>query len=61
MRGRVLSLYTLTFFGFAPFGNLVIGALSEFWGLSQTIALSAAIAAVLSLVVYAAIPRIRKL
>jgi MFS family permease len=29
MRGRVLSLYTLTFFGFAPFGNLAIGSLAE--------------------------------
>ena len=25
MRGRVMGLYTLTFFGFAPFGNLAIG------------------------------------
>ena len=29
MRGRVMSLYSLTFFGFAPFGNLAVGALAE--------------------------------
>ena len=29
LRGRVMSIYALTFFGFAPFGNLAIGALSE--------------------------------
>ena len=27
MRGRVLALYTITFLGFAPFGNLALGAL----------------------------------
>ncbi|MEZ4676993.1 MAG: MFS transporter [Caldilineaceae bacterium] len=32
IRGRVMSLYTLTFFGFAPFGNLVMGAVAEQWG-----------------------------
>lgn len=28
-RGRVMSLYTLTFFGIAPFGALALGALAE--------------------------------
>ncbi|MCB0146133.1 MAG: MFS transporter, partial [Caldilineaceae bacterium] len=32
MRGRVMSLYTLTFFGFTPFGNLALGALAEWIG-----------------------------
>jgi MFS family permease len=35
MRGRVLSLYTLTFFGFAPFGSLLVGALGEAFGLAS--------------------------
>lgn len=43
MRGRVLSLYTLTFSGFAPFGNLAIGALSETFGLSIAPAISATV------------------
>ncbi len=43
MRGRVMSLYTLIFFGIAPFGNLAIGAVSEYWGLSITLTLSALI------------------
>jgi MFS family permease len=34
MRGRVMGLYTLTFFGFAPFGNLAMGQLAEQWGMS---------------------------
>jgi len=61
MRGRVLSLYMLTFFGFAPFGNLAIGTLAEVWGLSLTIGLSAAVAAILSGVVFLLVPNLRKL
>lgn len=61
MRGRVLSLYTLTFFGFSPFGNLAIGILAEGWGLSLTIGLSALVAAVLALVVIRIVPRLYRL
>ncbi|MBL8056410.1 MAG: MFS transporter [Anaerolineales bacterium] len=61
VRGRVLSLYTLTFFGFAPFGNLAIGILAEALGLSLTITLSAAVALALSLAVIAIVPRVRRL
>jgi MFS family permease len=60
MRGRVLSLYTLTFFGISPFGNLAIGALAERWGLSLTIGISAVLTGALSLLIFLAIPHIRK-
>ncbi|MBT5048572.1 MAG: MFS transporter [Rhodospirillaceae bacterium] len=33
MRGRVLALYGVTWIGFAAFGSLVMGALSEWFGL----------------------------
>ncbi len=61
MRGRVLSLYSLTFFGFAPFGNLAIGNLAGVWGLSFTIGLSAVVSLVLFLIVFAIVPRLRHL
>jgi len=61
MRGRVLSLYTITFFGFAPFGNLAIGVLAESLGLSETIALSGLVALVLSVIVMAIVPKLRKM
>jgi len=51
LRGRVMGLYTLTFFGFAPFGNLAVGALSQRIGLSFAISLFAIIGLVLSFVV----------
>jgi MFS family permease len=59
MRGRVLSLYSLTFFGFAPFGNLATGNLSEYWGLSFTIGLCAVVALLLFLIIFAVVPHLR--
>ncbi len=61
MRGRVLSLYTLTFFGFTPFGNLAIGSLSESWGLSTAIVASALASLVLSALVIWTTPHLRQL
>ena len=61
MRGRVMSLYTLTFFGFTPFGNLAMGALAEQWGLSEAIIASALMALVLSVIVLYKTPELRRL
>lgn len=61
MRGRVMSLYTLTFFGFTPFGNLVMGAVAERWGLSLAISLSALVALCMSAVVLLRSPKLRAL
>jgi MFS family permease len=43
MRGRVLSLYTLVFIGFGPFGNVEIGYVSERVGTAMAIRISAVI------------------
>jgi MFS family permease len=61
MRGRVLSLYTLTFFGFAPFGNLLIGWLAEWIGLSESLILSALLCFVGALIVIVKTPTVRRL
>ncbi len=61
MRGRVMGLYTLTFFGFAPFGNLAIGILANQWGMSFTILLSATCALILSAIVILLVPQLRKM
>ena len=61
MRGRVLSLYTLTFFRFTPFGNLAMGAVAEQWGLSIAITGSALITLVLSAWVIWRTPQLRAL
>lgn len=36
MRGRVMSMYTFSWFAFTPFGNLMAGALAEQRGIAQT-------------------------
>ncbi|MBK8051500.1 MAG: MFS transporter [Anaerolineales bacterium] len=61
MRGRVMSLYTLTFFGFAPFGNLALGALSESIGLSPAILIAAAITLFSSIAIFLWTPQLRRL
>jgi MFS family permease len=37
MRGRVLSMYTFSFFAFLPFGNLMAGILAEHRGIAVTL------------------------
>jgi MFS family permease len=50
-RGRVLSLYTLTFFGLNPFGALALGQIATIIGVPDAIA----IYAILNLVIILAI------
>ncbi len=61
MRGRIMALYTITFLGFAPFGNLALGALSARYGLGPSVALFAGTSLVLSAIVFRRIPQMRKL
>ena len=60
-RGRVMGLYTLTFFGFAPFGNLLMGYLGEKMGLSLAMALFAVCSLFLSALILIKTPQIRQL
>ncbi len=61
MRGRIMGLYTITFLGFAPFGNLALGALSARIGLSPAVTIFAAISLVLCLIVFRRIPEMQRL
>jgi MFS family permease len=61
LRGRVMALYTLTFFGFAPFGNLAVGALSERIGLRLALALFASLSLILAAFVLRKVPQVRDL
>jgi uncharacterized membrane protein len=60
-RGRVMGLYTITFFGFAPFGNLLIGFLGEKLGLSIAMTLFAVCSLILSRIVLMKTPEVQKL
>ena len=59
MRGRVMSLSTVTFQGFSPFGGLFIGALAGPIGTPMAIALSAVCCAGSAVVAFALMPVIR--
>jgi len=61
LRGRVMALYTLTFFGFAPFGNLAVGALSAKIGLSYAISIFAVVSLLLTVFIHHRVPQIRRL
>ncbi len=51
-RGRVLSIYTVTFVGFFPIGSFEVGLVSEHLGTSFAIRLGAAIILVAGMMVY---------
>ena len=60
-RGRVMALYSLTFFGFAPFGNLLIGYLGEKLNLGLAMLLFASCSLLLSRLVLVKAPQIQTL
>lgn len=49
LRGRVMGAYTWIFFGTMPLGALMIGSVSHYVGLANTIAINGAVALVLAL------------
>jgi predicted MFS family arabinose efflux permease len=61
MRGRVMGLYTLCFFGLTPFGSLAAGTVAEYIPLNLTVALTGLIMLIGSLFILWRIPEIRKI
>ncbi len=61
LRGRVMSIYTLTFFGGMPIGSLLAGAMAERFGEPLTVLTGALISLAFSVFVFWKIPQVRKL
>ena len=61
MRGRVMSMFMLSFIGAMPFGNLIAGAASHRFGVQDTLAAGGAIIAVFVAVVTLRSPKLREL
>ena len=61
MRGRVMSLYTLSFFGLSPFGNLAIGAVASVLPMGMTLALCAGLTLLLTLGMHILVPMVKEL
>lgn len=60
LRGRVMSVYTLVFFGSMPLGSLFSGSLAQSIGEPVTIMVGAGIMMVLALAAWAFLPQIRR-
>ncbi len=60
VRGRVMGIYMLSFFGFMPVGAIIAGAAATAIGAPRTIALGAACFLVCSLVVILLVPSLRR-
>ena len=58
-RGRVMSLYTVSFMGVAPFGALAAGALADVIGVAATLTISGLCCAVGALILKSRHPQIR--
>jgi MFS family permease len=61
MRGRVLSVLTLTTFGMLPLGSFIAGAAAERWGAAVVVGVGGAITALFTLTVLLTRPRLRNL
>lgn len=61
LRGRVLSIYTLSFFGFMPAGALIAGFVADHVGEQLTVVVGAAVALGFAVAAWVRVPRLREL
>lgn len=61
LRGRVMSIYSLVFFGSMPIGSLLIGWLAEGIGEQTAVVLNGMLALVIAALVWIFVPRLRAL
>jgi MFS family permease len=61
MRGRVMSMFMLSFIGAMPIGNLIAGASSHRFGVQYTLASGGLIIAVFVAIVALRSPKLREL
>ncbi len=60
LRGRVMAVYTLMFFGTAPFGALQAGAIAQAFGPAAGVAVGAGITLAFALFVFFTVPILRR-
>jgi len=61
LRGRVMGIYTLVFFGLTPIGSLLAGLSAEKFGLQFTVLVSGSILLLFALFTAMRMPYLRKL
>lgn len=60
-RGRVMSLFMITFAGVVPFGNLISGVLAQTWGVSMALLLCGSVCLVLFTLINFLFPGLKRL
>ena len=60
LRGRVMSIFTLTFFGFMPIGSLLAGEVAERFGEPTTVMLGALVFLAFATFVWWRMPQVRR-
>jgi MFS family permease len=60
-RGRVMSLFMITFAGIVPFGNLISGTLAQSWGVSAALFFCGLVCLLLFTLINVLFPGLRKL
>ncbi len=61
MRGRVMGIYSLSFFGFMPLGSLWVGQIASVMGERQAVMINSGFLFILLIAIWLAAPRIKKL
>jgi len=61
LRGRVMGIYTLTFFGLLPIGSLLMGTLAEQFGEPEAILINSVVTLVIAVLIFSLAPSIKKL
>jgi len=61
LRGRVMAIYTMVFFGLTPVGSLLAGLAAEKFGLKMTVLASGSIFLVIALFTFFRYPYLRKM
>jgi MFS family permease len=59
LRGRVMGVYSLIFFGFMPVGGLLMGALAQRVGAPTTVILGASVALAFAILLWVLAPKLR--
>ncbi len=61
LRGRVMGIYVLVFFGAFPLGSLWVGQMAHWLGAPATLMINAAVLAAVAAVIWARLPHMRRL
>jgi MFS-type transporter involved in bile tolerance (Atg22 family) len=61
LRGRVMSIFSLTFFGFMPFGSFMMGQIAEASNETTAILVGGIVILIYSILLFLFVPQLRKL